>query len=73
MQAVSPQNSMHLQAAPLGQLDAVVIDEQRCQSYPAVVAYQRYIFTVTTRFCPPFLRTEFPFLINVSQLGWFIG
>ena len=41
VQTVSPQPTMHMQAANIGQLDAVVIDEQRAQTYPTVVAYQR--------------------------------
>lgn len=44
VQAVSPgQSPIHVQAANLAQLDAVVIDEQRVSNYPTVVAYQRSV------------------------------
>ncbi|CAB4032021.1 Hypothetical predicted protein [Paramuricea clavata] len=41
-QTMSPgQSPIHVQATNLGQLDAVVLDEQRAPSYPALVTYQR--------------------------------
>ena len=44
-QSVSPgQSPIHLQTTNLGQIDAVVLDEQRASGYPAVVAYQRSVF-----------------------------
>ena len=44
VQTVSPgQSPMHVQATNLGQLDTVVLDEQRAASYPTVVTYQRSV------------------------------
>ena len=44
-QTVSPgQSPIHLQTTNLGQIDTVVLDEQRASGYPAVVAYQRSVF-----------------------------
>ena len=42
LQTVSPgQSPIHVQATNLGQMETVVLDDQRAPSYPAVVAYQR--------------------------------
>ena len=44
-QTISPgQSPIHVQATNLGQLDALVLDEQRAPSYPALVTYQRSVF-----------------------------